>query len=208
MKSILSTLLLMLSVSVLYAQKSAPSSGDIIKSDKPITWLGLDFTLARFIGSATQFKDAGEITNDALRDKYIPAWNELFINEPKKYDVAKYVHRESVSFALDVTTKSNYAVSSQFFSDNPGDYTHLTEADISKAVKKYNFMNNKGIGLVFFVEGMSKGKEEASAWITFVDMGTRTVLQTRRVTGKAAGFGFRNFWAKAFLNILKETDNR
>lgn len=205
MKLLLPSILLLFCVFVAGAQKS---STDILKSDKPITWLGLDFTQTRFIGSATQFKDAGEITYDAVRDKYIPGWNELFINEQKKYDVAKYVHRESVAFALDITTKANSKIDAAFFSNNPADYAHLSEADIANAVKKYDFMGNKGIALIFFVEGMSKGREEASAWITFVDMGNKTVLQTRRVTGKAGGFGFRNYWAKAFLNILKETDNR
>ncbi len=198
-----------LSFSLLFAVGVFAQSGsDIVRSDKPITWLGLDFSQSRFIGSANQFKDAGEVTDDAVRDKYIPAWNELFINEQKKYDVAKYVHRESVGYALDVTSKVNSKVGASFFSQDPSDYARLSEDDISRAVKKYDFMGKKGVGLLFFVEGMSKGREEASAWITFVDMGARTVLQTRRVTGKAGGFGFRNYWAKAFLNILKETDGR
>lgn len=204
MKHLLCLSLLLLATFAAPAQKEA----DIIRSDKPITWLGIDFTQARFIGSANQFKDAGEVTDDQVRDKYIPAWNELFINEQKKYDVAKYVHRESVGYALDVTTKANNKVGSSFFSQDPGDYSRLKESDITAAVKKYDFMGKKGIGLVFFVEGMSKGKEEASAWITFVDMGAKSVLKTYRVTGKAGGFGFRNYWAKAFLNILKETDRR
>jgi hypothetical protein len=195
---------------LLLAAYAAPAQkdNDIVRSDKPVTWLGIDFTQARYIGSATQFKDAGEVTADVVRDKYIPAWNELFINEQKKYDVGKYVHRESVAFALDITTRANNKVGASFFSENPADYAHLTEADITKVVKKYDFMGNKGVGLIFFVEGMSKGKEEAAAWITFVDMGGKTVLKTRRITGKPGGFGFRNYWAKAFLNILKETDSR
>jgi hypothetical protein len=184
----------------------AQNDGDVIRSDKPITWLGLDFTKARFIGSANQFKDAGEVTYYAVRDKYIPAWNELFINEQKKYDVAKYVHRESVAFALDVTSRANQKVAESFFSMNPADFNRLTEADIRRIVKKYDFMKNKGTGLIFFVEGLSKGKDQAAAWVTFVDMGTRTVLQTRRITGKTGGIGFRNYWAKAFLNILQDTD--
>jgi hypothetical protein len=204
MKSLLFFSLFMLAAYIAPAQKDA----GVVRSDKPITWLGMDFSQARFIGSAMQFKDAGEVTTDQIRDKYIPGWNELFINEQKKYDVAKYVHRESVAFALDVTTRSNNKVGSNFFSNDPADYNRLTQADIEKKVKSYDFMGNKGVGLIFFVEAMSKGKDEAAAWITFVDMGTKKVLETRRVTGKAGGFGFRNYWAKAFLNILKDTDSR
>ena len=78
------------------AQKKADISGDI-------TFLGMDFTQTKFIGSAAQFKDADEITSSEFRDKYIPSWNQLFINEQKKYDVAKAVkvtQPEASSFDL------------------------------------------------------------------------------------------------------------
>lgn len=202
MKATLSFLLcLCLCAGTAFAQK------DVIKSDEPITWLGLDFTLCRFIGDAHQFKDAGEITPADMREKYFPAWNQLFINEQKKYDVAKYVHRSSVDYAIEVTAKANDRAGKNIFSNNPSDFSRLAQTDIEKAVKGYDFKGRKGVGLLFFVEGMSKGQESASAWITFVDMGRKQVLQTARVTGKAGGFGFRNYWAKSFLNILKQADN-
>jgi hypothetical protein len=53
---------------------------------------------------------------------------------------------------------------------------------------------------------MSKASELASGWVTFVDTDTRKVLQTHRAEGKPGGFGFRNYWAKAFLSLLKDTD--
>jgi hypothetical protein len=40
-------------------------------------------------------------------------------------------------------------------------------------------------------------------WVTFVDMKSKTVLLTKHMEGKAGGFGFRNYWAKSFLNVLK-----
>jgi len=50
-----------------------------------ITWLGLDFSQAKFIGPASQFKDAGEISGEEFRDKYTVSWNQLFIDEQKKF---------------------------------------------------------------------------------------------------------------------------
>lgn len=179
----------------------------IIKSDKPITWLGLDLSHARFIGDATQYKDLGDVTGKEVRDKYAPGWNNLFVNEQKKYDVAKYVHRDEVRFALQVTERVNNSIDKSFFSNDPNEYNRLTEADIKSAIKKYDFKGEKGVGFVIIIDGMSKGKAEATGWLTFVDMNTKTVLETRKVEGKAGGFGFRNYWAKAFYNILKETDN-
>jgi hypothetical protein len=184
-----------------FAQK-----GSVKKSDAPVTWLGLDFTMCRFIGDAHQFKDAGEITAADMREKYFPAWNQLFINEQKKYDVAKYVRRDAVGYAIDVTAKANDKAGKDIFSNNPSEFSRLSRADIEKAVKSYSFQGQKGVGLLFFIEAMSKGQEAASGWVTYVDMDKKQMLKTERITGKAGGFGFRNYWAKAFLNILKDAE--
>lgn len=173
-----------------------------IPDNEEITWLGMDFTEVKFVGSATQFKDAGEITNSDFRDKYIPAWNQLFINEPKKYNVADAVRRPEVKYATEITEKVNNGIKTDFFSNNPSDYGSLTAEKVNDLVKKYDFNGKSGVGLMFFVDGMSKAKDETSAWITFVDMKSKKVLLTARKTGKAGGFGFRNYWAKSFDNIL------
>lgn len=188
-----------------FAQKGKKGdSNSIIKGGEEITWLGMDFTQVRVIGAAAQWKDVGEITDNQMRDKYIPAWNDFFLNEQKKYDVAKYVDRSSVHYAMDVTEKmNNRKYPKTVFSDSPEDYERLQEADIVRLVKGYDFKGQNGVGLLFFIEGMSKGKEEACAWVTFVDMKGKSVLQTKRVYGRAGGFGFRNYWAKSFFNILK-----
>ena len=194
--------ILSLSVNFLVAQ----TKEDLLTGTAEITWLGMDFTQTKFIGAATQFKDAGEITNAEFRDKYVTGWNQLFVNEQKKYDVAKVVHRTDVRYAMEVTEKSNKGIKRDIFSNNPDEYMTLDAAKVESLVKKYNYLGKTGIGLIFFIEGMSKGKGQASAWVAYVDMGKKTVLMSSHVTGKSGGFGFKNYWAKAFYNILKDSD--
>jgi len=204
MKKIILTALVLTSAIITWAMTKA----DIFNESNAITWLGLDFSQVRFIGQATQWKDAGEITPSAMRDKYFPGWNDLFVSEPKKFNVADAVHRSDVQYATEVTEKSNGKISSKdFFTDDAGQYQLVDEQKVSSLVKKYNFQGKTGIGLMFFVEGMNRGKEEASAWVTFVDMNSKTVLLTVRETGKAGGFGFRNYWAKTFANMLKSVQS-
>lgn len=198
-KFILSFFVLVISFN-LFAQSKA----DVFDANKEITWLGLDFSQLKFIGDAAQWKDAGEVTNSQMRDKYFPGWNALFINEKDRYKVADAVNRTEVNYAIDVTEKSNNSLKGNFFESDGNLYQTLTEDKVSSLVKKYDFKGNKGIGMLFFVEGMSKGKESASMWVTFVDMNTKTILFTKRVEGKTGGFGFRNYWAKSFINVLKE----
>ena len=181
------------------AQTKADITGDV-----QVTWLGLDFTNVKFIGSAAQFKDAGEISNYDLREKYFPAWNNLFMKEQEKFNVAKAVDRNSVDYAIEVTDVANHNSKGPYFVDEPDSYQLLTAEKIAAQVAKYNFKGHKGLGLLFFVEGMSKSKEEASMWVTFVNMGDKKVLLTKRVTGACGGFGFRNYWAKSFYNVLQD----
>jgi len=184
----------------------AQSKADVFDEKIPVTWLGVDYSQTKFIGSATS-KDV-VISNDEFRDMYVSSWNYLFINEQKKYDVAKAVHRESVKYAIDVTIQANKSLTKKdFYSNNPSDFHLLNEADIARVVKNYDFQNTDGIGLIFFVEGMSKGIGSMGIWVTFVDIKSKTVLYTKYETGSPGGFGFRNYWAKPLYTTLKDMDS-
>lgn len=185
------------------AAQAQLTKADIFGSEE-IIWLGLDFSQVHFIGEAAQWQDVGDINNDELRDKYFVAWNDLFINEQSKYDVAGAVGRSEVSYATEVTEKSNNKLTRDFFSSNGNDYQLLDEQKVQKLVSKYNFQGKSGVGMMFFVEGMSKGKAEASMWVAFVDMKAKKVLLTKRLEEKSGGFGFRNYWAKPFYLALKD----
>jgi len=182
----------------------AQTRADINNSEVPLTWLGVDYTQVKFIGDATQWQDAGEITNSQMRDKYFPAWNDLFVNEQTKYDVAKYTNRSEVNYQIQVANKANNKMKTpKVFSNDPEDFARLSESDIQKLIKGYDFMGNKGLGLLFVVEGMSKGKSAASVWVVFVNMNNKSVLLAKQVEEKAGGFGFRNYWAKPLFLTLK-----
>lgn len=181
----------------------AQAKADIFDTDQPITWLGLDFSQMAYIGRAMQFHDAGKITARQLRDKYIPAWNELFLAEAKKYDVADAVRRENVTYATSVTAKANAASPNTFFQSNSAKYKTLMAGKVADLVRRYDFQGKTGIGLMFFVEGMDKERNEAGAWAVFVNMKTHAVLLAEYETGRPGGMGFRNYWAKAFLEILE-----
>lgn len=187
---------------------------DVFDADVPVTFLGLDFTQAKFIGNASQFGEAGEVSNNGMKEKYMPAWNDMFSDpkEKKNFKIAEAVNRMDVDYATDVAGKANKALKGDFFSDKMSDYPELSESRITSLVKKYDFMGKNGLGLIFFVEGMRKGEEKgdpsyATVWVTFVDMKSKSMLFTTKVQAKAGGFGFRNFWAGAWKNVIKEMDD-
>lgn len=171
-----------------------------------LTFLGMDFSQTKYIGPPTEHKGVAEVTNDEFRDRYTTAWNRLFIDEPKKYDVAKMVLRPSVKYALDVTEKANAGIKKEFFGYSPEQFATLDAKKIGDLVSAYDFQGRTGTGLLFFVEGMNKNLREAGAWVTLVDMSTKKVLSATYATGRCGGWGFRNFWANSWLLIMKKTE--
>lgn len=209
----------LLAVVISSASLRAQTKADIFDKNVPVTWLGVDYSLATHIGTPTNSSfafnawtvvkktDNGIVTKDEFRDSYTLQWNQLFIDEQKKYDVAKAINRSSVKYAIDVCINANKKLTKkEFFSNDPADFHKKTEADIAEAVKNYDFQKNEGIGMMFFVEGMNKGTAEEGVWVTFVDMKAKTVLLTKYVVSKAQGSGFRNYWAKPLYVALKEMD--
>src|SRR5207237_7806414 len=116
----------------------------------PVTWLGVDYSLTKFIGTPTdksttfspwsftgvKVKDNGIVSNDEFRDLFTVQWNQIFLDKPKSFNIAKAIHRESVNYAIDVCIKANQALAKkEFFSNNPGDFKTINEGTIANAVK-------------------------------------------------------------------------
>ncbi len=200
--SVFFTLLLLLSVSTnLFSQKS---NHDLFDSNNEITWLGVDFSEVRFIGPASGWGEVNTKSPTEMRDKYFPAWNDLILAEPKAFKIAEAVSQDNVNNDISAISEANNKTNKkEIFTEDISQYQTLDESAVKSMVKKYNLKGKSGIGFLLIAEGMSKGKEEASYWVTFIDMSTKNVILTKRMTGKAGGFGFRNYWAGSIKSVFK-----
>lgn len=169
-------------------------------SETPITYLGVDFTQAKLIGDAAA--DAV-----AFKSRHFSSINQVVVNEPKKYDIAKALQKSNVSTDINVTETVNSSIDADGFkSQNSADDKRLDAAAIQKVVKNYKLNGKKGIGLVFIMESMNKTAKTGSMYVTFIDMPSAKVLHTERLTGKAQGFGDRNYWAKTIYEVLEQIE--
>lgn len=177
---------------------------DVFKPSAYMTWLGVDFSEVRFIGPATGWGEVSTKSPTEMRDKYFPEWNNLIVNEWKNFKIDEAVSRTELDQDIRAVSKANERSNKkEIFSESISDYQLLDEAMIKAMVKKYDFGDKTGLGFLLVAEGMSKGREEASYWATFVDMKTKNVVFTKRITGKAGGFGFRNYWAGSMKSVFK-----
>ena len=124
-----------------------------------------------------------------MKEKHFPGINQVVINEPKKYDLAK-AFKKPITNDISVTEKVNATIDAdKIKSSSSSDESRLDEAAIQKVVSQYDLNGKKGVGLVFIMEGLNKPGAKGSMYVTFIDMATRKVIFTERMTGKAGGFG-------------------
>jgi hypothetical protein len=197
-------ILLPLAFTAILASSSAQTLKEVFSSSEtPVLYLGIDFTKARLIDDAT----ANEID---IRDRQFAGINDVVVNEPKKYDLKGALHKSVVDHDLSLVGKRNSKVNAEEIkSSSTADFRRLKEADITTLVKGFDFGGKSGIGLLFVVEGMSKAEKAAAVWVTFVDMKAKKVLLTERVEAKVAmAFGFRNYWASSFKNLIETIEKK
>jgi hypothetical protein len=170
------------------------------KPETPITWVGVDFSETKYLG------DPGTVAPAEMKGLFSKI-NTLTINEPDKYDITSAFKRSSTANSnIGVTEAVNEKIDpAQIITPNVSAQNHLNESKIQGMARRYNFpAGSSGVALAFLMENLSKPTEQATFWVTFIDMKTKSVLFTEKVSGKAAGFGFRNHWAGGIYSGLKE----
>jgi hypothetical protein len=178
---------------------NAQTKKDIFNAATPVTWIGLDFTEAKFIGDRERLGSHSDVLH------LMEALNQLVINEPAKYDIGKAIGRANIEKSIGVTSENNAQLEvNEMLSDQSKDYLRLKSSDIQNIIASYDFKGLSGIGLMFNIEAFSKMDESASIWVTFVNMDSKEVLFTERLTAKPGGFGLRNFWGRAIYGVIEK----
>lgn len=177
-----------------FAAQSQFTKSDVFKVSE-ITFYGLDFSNVRLVGSEG-FTDPYTIQNQFFR-----SWNNLFIAEPDKYNLAEVFGKSNVTINLDIVTERNAMPDpGELVTNEPYSFGADVVSDI---IAEYD-TGEEGIGLVFIIESFSKTDEMGYMWVTFFDKSTGEVLLSKHMAGNAGGFGLRNYWAKSYYNVMKD----
>jgi hypothetical protein len=178
-----------------------PAKSALAAADK-VVWAGVDYSHARLIGP-------GEFANpEAIFPGMLEAWNGLVLQERLGF-LEKELHKPVVADIAGVT-KANQSASASQIINSPGANdtvraSHITPEVIARAVRSYKMENKSGVAVVFIVDRLVKlGKKgEGAVYVVAFDIGTREVLSSERIIGKAVGFGFRNFWFRVVKDAEK-----
>ncbi len=196
-------IILIISLSLLI-QSAAQVKGQNTRADifntSELTWYGLDFSRIKLIGP-DGFTDV-----TAIKEIYFAEINNLVRTEPEKYDLRKSFHKSKVSIDLNLVKERNKMPDvTKLVLDHFEEYS-IEENEVRSIVSGYKTEAKSGIGVVFIMEKFVKLEEAGYMWVVFFDISTKNILLMENMTGKAGGFGWRNYWARTFFSVLKEIE--
>ena len=184
----------------------AQNTSDIFRpTDFEYTYMGIDYSHAKFIGEFSQFESAGNVGISAVKDKYFEGWNGVVKNEKEKYSFKNALRKDQVEYNLsDITSiNNNTAVENM-----EGKALNYSRDDIQGFVNNSAYTIEKGIGIMFIAEYLDKEKVEACFHFVMVNLASKEILIHERMIGEPRGFGLRNYWISPVYQCLKIIDSK
>ena len=163
---------------------------------REVTWLGVDFSKARFTRSGFQF------TQEVIQ-RYFNDWNMLIISDQKKYDVRMSFRKPIMQYDLSWVTKRNKAVKiNNLLSDFITIDAVYSDEAIIGYVQGSIFPHVSEYSILFIVESFDEHTKLGTVWVVIVQSNTRRVVLCEKFMKTPSGFGLRNYWGRVFYNLF------
>ena len=187
--------LILLSILICSLVLNAQDAGKVFGS-QTLVYYGIDFTKAKMIG-------LGEESPHKIRDEYFKAWNEVTID----MDLAKTFQKNAVMKDPNGISKMNFARETETLKAD--DEAELSKEAIAEMVKAMPVGQKKaGVGLVFIVQSFNKTAATAITHVVFFDIADRTVLWSKKMTGKPSNGAAKTAWATALKDIFSQIEKK
>lgn len=163
-----------------------------------MVFYGLDFSESKFLGGS------GQTSPITMQDKFMPALNELMIDERRRYDVASSYQKKNVEYYFDMADDINARLNIEEHYSNEN-VEELNEEQISEAISRYKDDKHSGLGLVYLVTKVNHSNNLINIKIVFFSIERGDVLLVKSASGKMKGFGIRNYYAGGIRQIISDT---
>lgn len=174
-------------------QNVSAQKGDL-KDIGSLSFYGVDFSYAKVYG-------AEETAHDFL-DAFIRI-NDLFESEPKTYNASKaFGVRSDELFNRQVKQDVDNIPRSELFTDD--NRYAVTDAEVDQVVAKIETQGDSQYGAVIVGGLLNKTANRGTFTFVVFDQDTKEIIFQQEATGKARGFGLRNFWAGALRGAMKK----
>lgn len=166
-----------------------------LNNEGELVWLGIDYTLVKFIGASDQFSDIPKI-----RDQYFRSWNELIMIEKKKYNLMTAFSVNKVYYEMENTIRRSQERSMDGIVQT-NSYT-ISEEQVKSVVRLNTDPSVNKVGAIFVMETLNKLEGQASMWLAVFNVASGEILYMNKYSGTVGGFGFRNYWARSYYNVI------
>jgi hypothetical protein len=166
-----------------------------------MVFYGLDFTKARFTGGF------GLTSPATMQDKYMPALNELMIDERQRYNVAKSYKKKNVEYYFNLADEMNSKtdIYDQYVNEK---VESLTDEDVQEVINQYKADDkHSGLGLLYIVDEVDHMRSLITVQITFFDIDSGEIYLQKRARGDMRGFSIRNYYAGGIRQIIKDSED-
>jgi hypothetical protein len=170
-------------------------------TSKDMVFYGLDFTKARFTGGF------GLTSPATMQDKYMPALNELMIDERQRYNVAKSYKKKNVEYYFNLADEMNSKtdIYDQYVNEK---VESLTDEDVQEVINQYKADDkHSGLGLLYIVDEVDHMRSLITVQITFFDIDSGEIYLQKRARGDMRGFSIRNYYAGGIRQIIKDSED-
>lgn len=163
-----------------------------------VEFVGLDFSQAKMVGVTD--KNASV----EAQATYFRAWNDLLLNETRKYDVKRAFMKRKIHYNFEIVDSLNRELRYVDLLTNLPPKS-FSEKSLQRMVNRYDTQKMKSAyGVSFVVHSFNKFRERAYVYIVVFDVASKKILFSAQVSGETGGFGFRNYWARTIYNILED----
>ncbi len=195
MKQLFVSLLIVLVSSVSYGQRRSE-----LRGISEVNCYGIDFSHVRIFDDRAGAERILEVIGDL---------NALLLKERSKYirPLESELDLEVVRIDLEPTNQANRAVS--LATAHHGDVYEpraISPEQIAASVRGLRLDQTEGTGLVILAQTLDKGASRGTFVFVLFDLASRRPISVWTQTGRAGGFGTRNYRAGALYRAIKEIE--
>lgn len=163
---------------------------------KEILWTGINFAKAHFTRKGFDF------TQEVLQ-RYFQEWNTLIINDQKKYDIRMSFRKPMMAYNLALVTKTNKGLKASHMIKHYIDIKDvLSDDQVCEYMATLDLPDTHRYALMFLVESFDDATKMASVWVVIARTADGKVALCEKFLKTPGGLGTRNYWARAFYNLL------
>jgi hypothetical protein len=152
-----------------------------------VDFYGVDFSTVNVVG-ASETDDKFLIAFDGI--------NGLMLSEPRKYNVGKFLNLDVASTDITEATKQIDKLEGVDFKNKKQEDIPLKEILNAYPTVDANI-------LIIVAKELNKGQNMGHFMAVVFDGETKEIISKTNLSGKAAGFGLRNFWAGSLFKAMK-----